>query len=68
MLPASYADAAPLQYLSGAGDKADPVVGLTWGVLAISVIVTILIATLLAGAIGTGRAMRLPDAVKTAAR
>ena len=30
---------APLQYLSGAGDKATPVVALTWGVLIISVVV-----------------------------
>jgi cytochrome c oxidase subunit 2 len=43
--------AAPLQYLSGAGDKARPVVGLTWGVLAISLIVIFVIAALLVGAI-----------------
>ena len=36
---ASAAQAAPLQYLSGAGDKATPVVALTWGVLLISVVV-----------------------------
>ena len=45
------AQAAPLQYLSGSGDKAAPVVSLTWGVLIISCIVTLLIAGLLAGAI-----------------
>jgi len=50
LLPGA-AQAAPLQYLSGAGDKATPVVWLTWGVLAISVIVMVVIAGLLAGAI-----------------
>jgi cytochrome c oxidase subunit 2 len=45
------ASAAPLQYLTGAGAKAAPVVALTWGVLAISVIVTVLIAFILIGAI-----------------
>ena len=48
---AQTAQAAPLQYLSGAGDKAAPVVSLTWGVIVISVIVMIVIAALLAGAI-----------------
>jgi cytochrome c oxidase subunit 2 len=42
---------APLQYLSGAGDKAAPVVALTWGVLAVSVAVIVIIAALLAAAI-----------------
>lgn len=45
------AEAAPLQYLSGAGEKAAPVVALTWGVLLISIAVTIIIALLLVGAI-----------------
>jgi cytochrome c oxidase subunit 2 len=45
------AQAAPLQYLTGAGDKAAPVVWLTWGVLLISLAVIILIGLLLAGAI-----------------
>ncbi len=45
------AHAAPLQYLSGAGTKAAPVVWLTWGVLLISVVVTVVIAALLVGAI-----------------
>ena len=31
------AAAAPLQYLTGAGNKATPVVWLTWGVLLVSV-------------------------------
>jgi cytochrome c oxidase subunit 2 len=48
---ASRAEAAPLQYLSGAGDKATPVVALTWGVLIISVAVIVIIAVLLAGAL-----------------
>ena len=43
--------AAPLQYLSGAGEKATPVVWLTWGVLLISVAVIVIIGLLLAGAI-----------------
>lgn len=47
----SGAQAAPLEYLSGAGEKAGPVVGLTWGVLLISLIVVVVIAALLAGAI-----------------
>lgn len=41
----------PLQYLSGAGPKAWPVVTLTWGVLAISLAVMFIIACLLAAAI-----------------
>lgn len=47
----SAALAVPLQYLSGAGQKAMPVVWLTWGVLLISIAVMIIIALLLAGAI-----------------
>ena len=39
---AARADAAPLQYLTGAGDKATPVVALTWGVIAVSLVVTML--------------------------
>ncbi|HEY4075483.1 MAG TPA: cytochrome c oxidase subunit II [Rhizomicrobium sp.] len=45
------AQAAPLQYLSGAGNKAAPVVSLTWGVLVISIAVTLIIAALLMAAI-----------------
>ena len=48
---ASAAHAAPLQYLSGAGEKAAPVVGLTWGVLGISVAVIVIVGLLLTGAI-----------------
>ena len=48
---ASRAQAAPLQYLTGAGDKAAPVVALTWGVLIISLAVILIIGLLLAGAI-----------------
>lgn len=47
----SVTDAAPLQYLTGAGDKAIPVVWLTWGVLLISIVVILVIGALLAGAI-----------------
>jgi cytochrome c oxidase subunit 2 len=42
---------APLGYLSGYGERADPVVGLTWGVLIVSLAVMIIIAVLLAIAI-----------------
>jgi cytochrome c oxidase subunit 2 len=48
---ATATQAAPLQYLSGAGDKATPVVSLTWGVLVISVAVVAIIAVLLIAAI-----------------
>src|SRR5664279_3809490 len=50
-LSVAKAQAAPLQYLSGAGDKAAPVVALTWGVLLVSVVVILLICLLLAAAI-----------------
>ncbi len=50
-LVATTSAAAPLRYLSGAGEKASPVVGLTWGVLLISLIVIAVIGVLLAGAI-----------------
>jgi cytochrome c oxidase subunit 2 len=43
--------AAPLQYLSGAGPKATPVVWLTWGLLAISIAVIGIISVLLIGAL-----------------
>jgi cytochrome c oxidase subunit 2 len=39
--------AAPLQYLTGASARAQPVVWLTWGVLLISIAVTVIIAGLL---------------------
>jgi len=42
---------APLNYLFGYGDKAYPVVGLTWGVLIVSVLVILVISLLVAGAI-----------------
>ena len=54
---ASTVQAAPLQYLTGAGDKATPVVALTWGVLLVSVIVVPLIGMLLAGAIWRRRSI-----------
>ena len=50
LIPAS-AEAAPLQYLTGAGDKAAPVVSLTWGLLIISIAVIAIIGSLLAVAI-----------------
>jgi cytochrome c oxidase subunit 2 len=42
---------APLNFLSGYGDRADPVVGLTWGVLLVSLAVSVIIAALVAIAI-----------------
>ncbi len=45
------AQAAPLQYLTGSGDKAAPVVSLTWGLLVISIVVVAIIGLLLAAAI-----------------
>ena len=42
---------APLNYLQGSGDKAYPVVSLTWGLTAISVAVIVIITLLVAGAI-----------------
>ena len=42
-IPAS-ASAAPLQYLTGSGAKAYPVVGLTWWMLLVSIVVVVLIA------------------------
>jgi len=55
--------AAPLQYLTGAGDKATPVVWLTWGVLLISIAVIVIISLLLAGAIWhrPGQSWRIGD-------
>jgi len=47
---AAYAD-APLTYLTSAGDNADSVLPLTWGVLGISIAVVAIIAALLAGAV-----------------
>ena len=57
------AGAAPLQYLSGASDKAAPVVALTWGVLLVSVVVIFLIGLLLVAAIWRRR----PAAVESTA-
>jgi cytochrome c oxidase subunit 2 len=45
------AQAAPLQYLTGAGDKAVPVVFLTWGLLIIAATVIAIIGSLLGAAI-----------------
>lgn len=45
------AAATPLDYLHGAGDKATPVVALTWGVTIISIAVIVIISLLVAGAI-----------------
>ena len=58
---------APLQYLTGASARAQPVVWLTWGVLLISIIVIVIIAGLLLAAMLRRRAAAdplalLPDA------
>jgi len=45
------AGAAPLEYLTGAGEKAGPVVALTWGVIVISLSVILVITALLVGGI-----------------
>jgi cytochrome c oxidase subunit 2 len=57
--------AAPLQYLTGSGEKATPVVALTWGVLTISVIVIVIIAALLAGAIWRRPGLAMAVGVKS---
>lgn len=49
-VPRAFA-AAPLNYLTSAGDKADAVVPLTWGVIIISIAVVVIISLLVAGAI-----------------
>ncbi len=56
-------NSVPLHYLSGAGIKAAPVVPLTWGVLAVSVLVIVIVGVLLAGAIWhrPGLSFRLGD-------
>jgi cytochrome c oxidase subunit 2 len=58
--------AAPLQYLSGAGDKAAPVVSLTWGVIIISVIVMVAITVLLVGAIWHRPGLKMVPGEKSA--
>ncbi len=55
--------AAPLQYLTGASARAEPVVWLTWGVLLISVGVIVIIAGLLLGALLRRRAAAEPRAL-----
>jgi cytochrome c oxidase subunit 2 len=47
----TYGVAAPLQYLTGSGHKAAPVVALTWGVLVISLGVILIITALLVAGI-----------------
>jgi cytochrome c oxidase subunit II len=51
--------AAPLQFLTGAGSKALPVVWLTWGVLLVSLAVIVIISLLLAWAIWHRPALRM---------
>ena len=52
--------AAPLQYLTGASARAQPVVWLTWGVLLISVSVIVIISGLLLAALLRRRAAAAP--------
>lgn len=56
---------APLNYLTGAGEKAYPVVGLTWAVTIVSLAVIVIIAVLVAGAVWRrpGIAPQSPGAV-----
>jgi cytochrome c oxidase subunit 2 len=58
--------AAPLQYLSGAGDKTMPIVHLTWGVIIISLVVMAVISVLLASAIWHRPGLALRPGEKTA--
>jgi cytochrome c oxidase subunit 2 len=51
VLAARPAVATPLDYLHGSGDKAMPVVALTWGVTIISIAVIVVISLLVAGAV-----------------
>ena len=63
----AYAD-LPLSYLHGDGSKAYPVVWLTWGLLAISIIVTLIVCTLLVWGIVTKRARNDDIAATTIGR
>ena len=51
ILTPATAGVSPLDYLHGAGSRADFVVPLTWGVLLISIAVIIIISALVVGAI-----------------
>jgi cytochrome c oxidase subunit 2 len=69
MMPPHLVDApTPLTYMRGYGAKADPVTLLTWGLLAISVIVVIIITVLVVagvlrkGVTGAGGVERIPVA------
>jgi cytochrome c oxidase subunit II len=59
------ASAAPLQYLTGAGDKAGPVIALTWGVLVIALSVIVIITALLAGALWRRPGLAIAPGEKT---
>ena len=56
----------PLEYLTGSGDKAGPVVALTWGVLAISLGVIIVITALLLGGVWKSPSRTVAIGEKTA--
>jgi cytochrome c oxidase subunit 2 len=58
---------APLNYLTGAGPLADPVVALTWGLLIISVVVTVIVTGLVAAGVLLRR-MKTGDAARVAVR
>jgi cytochrome c oxidase subunit 2 len=60
--PANASDAtSPLGFLNGYGDKADPVVQLTWGLLLISIAVVAIIALLVTASVMRGRAQPLAE-------
>ena len=58
--PAAARAATPLDYLTGYGSKADPVVQLTWGVLLISIAVVAIITLLVIASVSRGRAQPIP--------
>lgn len=53
--------ATPLDYLTGYGSKADPVVQLTWGVLLISIAVVVIITFLVIASVSRGRSQPLSE-------
>jgi len=63
-MPAA-ASAAPLDYLHSSGTRADSVVALTWGVLAISVAVIVIISLLVAAAVWRRPGMAMPPGTRT---
>ncbi|HEX4532671.1 MAG TPA: c-type cytochrome [Rhizomicrobium sp.] len=60
LLPASVRADVPLNYLTGAGDRADAVVPLTWALSIVSVAVIVIISLLVAGAIWRRPGIAMP--------